>query len=205
MFRLAALTFGGQFRGSAQQESAVHENGSAITIPLILLAVLSIVGGFVGIPAIFAADAHLLHDFLAPVFAQSGQIAAQPHPDHETEWLLAGITTVLSVIVSFVAWNRFKKTTTFAEVSTGFARVVENKFYVDELYHAVFVKPYVAIARLLEVIDRRVIDGLVNGVGKGVHYASRQVRLLQSGYTSAYILLMVIGLLLFFIIQMFTK
>jgi NADH-quinone oxidoreductase subunit L len=73
------------------------------------------------------------------------------------------------------------------------------------LYNALFVKPLQIFSNLLRKIDRSAIDGIVNGVGKSVNYGSRQIRLLQSGQVGAYILLMVIGMLVLFIIQLFSK
>ena len=89
---------------------------------------------------------------------------------------------------------------------SGRVNCIKNKFYVDEAYHLIFVKPYYALARVLNnVVDKKGIDGIVNGVGRGINYSSRQLRLLQSGQVGSYLLLMVIGLLILFIIQMFTK
>ncbi len=89
--------------------------------------------------------------------------------------------------------------------TTGFAKVVKNKFYVDELYNALFTRPLKIISGLLRRIDKSGIDGIVNGVGKSINYGSRQIRLLQSGQVGTYILLMVIGMLILFIIQLFSK
>ena len=88
--------------------------------------------------------------------------------------------------------------------ATGFGRVLQNKWYVDEIYQAVIVNPLKALAVFFNnVIEKKGIDGLVNGAGKVVNYGSRQLRWLQSGQVGVYILLMVIGILLLFIIQLF--
>src|SRR5579871_4138499 len=71
MFRLYATTFLGKFRGTDDQEHRLHESPSAITIPLIILAILAVVAGFLGIPQVFAKDAHILHNFLSPIFEKS--------------------------------------------------------------------------------------------------------------------------------------
>ena len=84
--------------------------------------------------------------------------------------------------------------------------MLENKWYVDELYDAIIVRPLKSLSRFLNnIIERSGIDALVNGVGKGVNYGSRQIRLLQSGQVGAYILMMVAGILVLFIIQLFAK
>ncbi len=206
MFRLLALTFAGKFRGTQEQENHVHESPAAMTIPLILLAFLSIVGGLVGIPEVLMANGNSFGDYLSPVFARSTQLMGDIHPAHQTEIILIGVTTVLSAAVCFWAWNKFKTQTTFSPAPNAFARAIENKFYVDEIYDAVFVKPYTVIGKFFNnIVDTKGIDGIVNGVGRGVNYGSRQLRLLQSGQVGSYLLLMVIGLLVLFIIQMFTK
>ena len=206
MFRLLALTFAGQFRGTAEQEAHIHESPSAMTIPLILLAVLSIIGGLVGIPEVLMANSNSLGEFLSPVFARSTQLLGEHHPSHQTELILISVTTVLSLVMCFWAWNKYKGQTVFQPAKNAFEKAIDNKFYVDELYNALFVRPYYALGDILHnIIDKKGIDGIVNGVGRGVNYGSRQVRLLQSGKVGSYLLLMVIGLLVLFIIQLFTK
>ena len=88
--------------------------------------------------------------------------------------------------------------------ATGFGKILENKWYVDELYNTVITKPLRAISDFFSnIIERKGIDGMVNGVGKAVNYGSRQLRWIQSGQVGAYVLLMVIGMLILFIIQLF--
>ena len=80
----------------------------------------------------------------------------------------------------------------------------ENKWYVDELYDTIIVKPVQSLAKYFNnVLEKKGIDGFVNGVGKAVNYSSRQIRLLQTGQVGNYVLMMVLGILLFFIIQLF--
>ncbi len=209
MFRLLALTFTGKFRGTEDQLHHVHESPAAITIPLIILAVLSAIGGFVGIPEILMKNGHALGDFLAPVFAHSGPVTAH-NLSGQTEIILMTTSVILILIVSIWAWRKYKIEEPAAIVSetretTGFAKAIKNKFYVDELYNALFVKPLQVISNLLRKIDKSAIDGIVNGAGKSVNYGSRQIRLLQSGQVGTYILLMVIGMLILLIIQLFSK
>lgn len=206
MFRLLALTFAGKFRGTPEQEKHLHESPPAMTIPLIILAVLSLIGGWIGIPEIFAANGNVLGDFLSPVFAHSTQINGTHTLPHQTEIILIVATTIASIIVAWWAWAKYKNYSQFAPAKSSFAKLIENKFYVDEIYNFVFIKPYYALAGFLHnVFDKKGVDGLVNGVGRGIHYGSRQLRLLQSGQVGAYLLLMVIGMLILFIIQLFTK
>lgn len=206
MFRLYVTTFKGRFRGTKEQEHHLHESPSAITIPLIVLAVLSVVGGYVGIPEIIMHGAHSLQEFLNPVFAQSYTELAKhqhEHPSHNTEWLLMGASTVLVIISIVIAWLRYSKKPDL-EDAKGFGKLLENKWYVDEFYETAFVKPVNALGKFLNTIfETKVVDGIVNGVGKLLNYGSRQLRWLQSGQTGAYILLMVVGMVLVFVVQFF--
>jgi NADH-quinone oxidoreductase subunit L len=200
MFRLYSLTFLGNFRGTAHQQEHIHESPIAMTLPLMVLAFFAVVAGFVGIPALFAPNAHALEHFLAPVFAGSTALVHAHHIEHSTEWILMGTATVLILIVIVYAVTKFKKYTT-TEPNTGIAKVLENKWYIDELYDTVIVNPLHWFAGFLKnTIEKYVIDGAVNGVGKLVGYGSRQFRLLQSGQVGSYILMMVMALVLFIII-----
>jgi NADH-quinone oxidoreductase subunit L len=209
MFRLYATTFKGSFRGTHDQEHHLHESPAAITIPLIILAILSIVGGYVGVPEFMAHGAHALNDFLAPVFAQSNEVFASRHELHEvshsTEWMLTGVSTVLIVATILFAWNKFSKRPDTAD-ATGFGKVLANKWYVDELYDKIIVQPLSSFAGFLKnIVERLVVDGLVNGVGRLVNYSSRQLRLLQSGQVGSYVLLMVLSMVLFLVFQFFLR
>ena len=200
MFRLYSLTFLGSFRGTAHQQEHLHESPVAMTIPLLVLAFFAVVAGFVGIPELFAPDAHALEHFLAPVFAGSTALAHAHHVAASTEWILMGTATVLILIVIVYAVTKFKKYTS-TEPNTGIAKVLENKWYIDELYDTIIVKPLFWKANFLKnTIEKYVIDGAVNGVGKLVGYGSRQFRLIQSGQVGSYILMMVMAVAFFIII-----
>lgn len=200
MFRLLFVTFTGKFRGTHDQEHHLHESPSLMTVPLIILAILSIIGGFVGIPEVFAKGGDNLTEFLAPVIAK--------HQDHEvshsTEYMLMGLSTVLILATIVFAWFKFKNYQPKEE--KGFGKVLENKWYVDELYDKVVVNPFNRLAGFLNnFFERFIIDGIVNGVGRAVNYGSRQLRLIQSGQVGSYVLLMVLSILLLLLYQFFIK
>ena len=193
MFRLYAMTFLGSFRGSPEQQHHLHESPSAMTIPLIILAILSVVGGFVGIPEVFAPNAHALEHFLSPVIAKGAEGHAL---DHSTEYMLMGVSVVLAITAIIYAWTRFSKKPEIEEAG-GAGKVLANKWYVDELYDAVIAKPLLGFSNVLKnVVEKSGIDGIVNGVGRGIQYAGRQIRLMQSGQVGNYILLMVLSMVL---------
>ncbi len=197
MFRLYTLTFTGKFRGTEDQHHHLHESPAAITIPLIILAILSIVGGYVGLPAVLS-EHHTLASFLSSVVTNGGS----HHLEHSTEWMLLGISTVVAIVFSIAGWAANRKPS-FAP-NTGLAKVLENKWYVDELYDAIIVRPLTALSNVLDrFVERMGIDGIVNGVGKSVRWGSDRVRLLQSGQVGFYIFVMVIGVTVLFALSFF--
>ena len=206
MFRLYATTFLGKFRGNADQEHHLHESPAAMTFPLIVLAILATIGGFVGIPPSIATHAHALERFLEPVFAKSMALTSAAHEGKGApEILLMAVSVGLALIAMLAAWKRYSRNPDLGDAK-GFGKMVENKWYVDELYDALFVRPLNAFAKFLNnVVEKSIIDGMVNGLGRAVQYGSRQIRLLQNGQVGGYVLMMVIGLVIFFLVQLFLK
>lgn len=204
MFRLLFITFNGSFRGTEEQRHHVHESPAAMTIPLIVLALLSIVGGFVGVPEVFAKGGERLADFLSPVIAQQHGNNENAALSSGTEIALMAATTVLSLLAIGFAWFRYRN---YHEEHNGaFGKVLANKWYVDELYDTVIVKPLNGLGRFANnFIERSGIDALVNGVGRAVNYGGRQLRWLQSGQVGSYVLLMVVSMVLFFVLEFFLK
>ena len=203
MFRVLGMTFHGRFRGTEEQAAHVHEEGPAMTIPLIVLAVLAFAGGFVNVPALFGGHADLAA-FLAPVFEQSRVLAVETEVPHGTEWVLIGITTVLMIVTVIIAWRKFSRYKEGGKPATGLGKVLENKWYVDELYQAVIIRPLQGLSGWLNnYFERSAVDGLVNGVGKTVQWGSRQMRLLQTGRVGFYLFGMVIGMVVLLIIAFF--
>jgi NADH-quinone oxidoreductase subunit L len=198
MFRLLFLAFSGKFRGTDEQEHHLHESPAFMTIPLILLAILSFAGGFIDIPDSILSGGDKFTAYLSPVIAvhENGTVS------HATEYLLMGLSTVLVLAAIFFAWMKNKS---YRPVeSKGLARVLENKWYVDELYQKIIVNPLDKLAAFCNtVIERNVIDDIVNGVGRVVNFGSRQFRLMQTGQTGLYVLLMVIAMIIIFVVEFF--
>ncbi len=200
MFRLYAMTFRGAFRGTDEQAQHLHESSWSMVVPLIILAVLAAVAGFIGIPELFTPGAHRLEQYLAPVFAASTELRAAHQLDHSTEYILLAISLTLITAAILYALNRFTKKPEI-EDATGFGKTLANKWYVDEIYDTIISKPLNGLGYVFNrFIEKSGIDGLVNGVGKSVQWGSRQLRLLQSGLVGTYILWMVLGILIFFVI-----
>jgi NADH-quinone oxidoreductase subunit L len=199
MFRLFYTTFYGGFRGTEEQRLHIHESPPSMTIPLIVLAILSVVGGFVGVPELFVEGGERLATFLAPA-VPLGEL----HVEHSTEWILIALTTIISLVAIFIAWRLYRKYDD--EKTNAFTRLLQNKWYVDELYNSVFVKPINKLSNVANTyFERNGIDAIVNGVGRLVHYGGRQLRWLQSGQIGSYVLLMVVSMLLFFLLQFFLR
>jgi NADH-quinone oxidoreductase subunit L len=171
-----------------------------MTIPLIVLAVLSVIGGFVNVPEVFAKGGEKLTEFLSPVIKPT----MKPAVATSTEWLLMGLTTVIAVLAIWIAWSRYKIYK--EEQPTAFGKLLQNKWYVDELYDAIIVRPLNKLGAIANsTLERSGIDALVNGVGRLVNYSSRQLRWLQSGQVGSYVLLMVISMVIFFVLQFFLR
>lgn len=203
MFRLYALTFLGNFRGTEKQTHHLHESPSTMTIPLVVLAVLAAVAGFLGIPEVFAKNSNWLGHFLEPVFAGGARPAEGLPPS--TEWMLMGVSTILALVMILYALSRFSKKPEL-DKPTGIGKWMADKFYVDEVYEALVVKPLNALGDFFNrVIEKNVIDGMVNGTGRLVQYGSRQLRYLQSGQVGGYVLLMVIGMIILLVVQLFLR
>lgn len=200
MFRLLFLTFNGSFRGTEDQKHHLHESPPAITLPLIILAILAFAGGFVGIPEIFMKGGDKLTEFLSPVIP----VHQEELVSSSTEMMLMLLSTVLVLLVIVYTWFRFRKYHSAEEKGVG--KFLENKWYVDELYEKIIANPLNKLGAFLnKVFERSIVDGIVNGVGRLVQYGSRQIRLLQSGQVGSYVLLMVLSMLLIFVIQFFLR
>ena len=204
MFRMYFLTFHGNFRGTDDQQHHLHESPAAMTFPLVVLALLSIVGGWVGIPAVFMENAHRLSNYLSPIFAASHHETAHQSISHSMELaMMAGVVALIAISI-FAAKTMFAKEGLSEEKSSGFGKLLENKWYVDEIYDTIIVQPINHLSSFSSrIIDNKIIDGTVNGVGKILQFSARQFRLLQSGQVGSYVLIMVVSIILFFIFQLF--
>ncbi|HEY0244776.1 MAG TPA: NADH-quinone oxidoreductase subunit L, partial [Mucilaginibacter sp.] len=199
MFRMLYLTFYGKFRGTHEQEHHLHESPSTMTIPLIILAILSAVGGFIGVPESLGGR-HELEHFLAPVFEKSAKIMGERALPQNTEWTLMAVSVLGAIVALIYAYSKYVKKADLPVSDTEERPVLTNlsyhKFYIDELYDAVIRKPLDALSIFFyKVVDRLGIDGLVNGLGKGSVEASKGLRLLQTGNVGSYIFMMVIGII----------
>ncbi|MFN8164624.1 MAG: NADH-quinone oxidoreductase subunit L [Bacteroidia bacterium] len=193
MLRLFYLTFFGKFRGTHDQEHHLHESPAVMTTPLMILAVLSAVGGLLGVPEIFGGK-HLLNEFLAPVVT-----FPRGEASHTFEIALMATSVVVLVLLMAVLNKRYSgghvPPATDAQRSA-LERASYHKFYIDELYNAIIVRPLHILSEMFyKVVDVKVIDGLVNSINKIVTGGSRTLRLAQDGNVGFYIFAMVFGII----------
>ena len=198
MFRVLFLTFYGNFRGTQEQEGHLHESPRVMTIPLIILAILSTVGGFLGVPAITGA-VHLFNNYLhSSMSFPSSMTEIEPSDFFERTLIITSIIVlVLCIIYAYRRFaNRQMPVITNESKPYGLVRLVNNKFYADELYDWLIVKPFSFIGNFFyKIVDIKIIDGFVNSISKGVIASSGFLRLLQSGYVGFYIFVMVFGII----------
>ncbi|MDZ4823037.1 MAG: NADH-quinone oxidoreductase subunit L [Flavobacteriales bacterium] len=200
MFRLYFLTFHGEFRGTHAQEHHVHESPKVMTLPLIVLAVLSIVGGFIGFPhaAGHALNIpHWLDHFLEPT---SSSIVADMHITIGLEAIMMVVATLVAVVSIWYAYTIYYKRRMLAleddEIDSSLHHALVNKYWLDELYDAIIRKPVDKIsAWFARIVEPKLIDGTVNGSGKLTQWAGQNLKLLHNGKLGVYILVMIIGLL----------
>jgi NADH-quinone oxidoreductase subunit L len=201
MFRLIFLTFSGKPRFD-EHHVHVHESPNSMVVPLMILAVLSIVGGWLAAPAFWGGTDYFTK-FLAPVFSSGAEAAGAAEAGeaaaHALEVPLAIVAVITALIGLGIAYWLYikdtKKPERLAKSLKGAYTTLLNKYYVDELYAAVVIKPLVWISRnvLWQRVDVQVIDGTVNGVAAGALGVGDNVRHAQSGNTRSYAVWVVIG------------
>jgi NADH-quinone oxidoreductase subunit L len=195
MFRVLYLTFYGESRLDPTVHP--HESPRVMTLPLAILAVLSLVGGWINIPIIPGFN-RFFH-FLSPVF-ETGEEVHHHALSLEVGLMVVSVLIALSGIL--IAWYFYRKNReTPTRLGKRFPfpyRVLFNKYYVDELYDFMIVKPLKSTSEtfLWLTVDNRIVDGLVNGTGKMVTLISAGLRRIQTGYAQNYALLMALGAIL---------
>jgi NADH-quinone oxidoreductase subunit L len=202
MTRLYVLTFRGESRVSHEAEHHLHESPPAMIAPLVVLAVLSFVGGYVGLP--FQEGGHAFERWLRPVL-ESGEAGVVHHEvSRGTEWalILASVAVALSGIVMALRtylWNPAAATALQVRFA-GVHRLLENKYWVDEFYDTTVVRPFVGLSEWLwRVWDVRVVDGLVNGTGHFFEGGSAILKLVQTGFVGTYALFITLGVIALFL------
>ncbi len=226
MFRLVYITFFGECRADEEVQHHIHESPPTMTFALVVLAVLSTIGGWVGMPHLFHVP-NVFEHWLEPVFEHSAAHLSSRGAGTGVEWFLMGF----SVLLAFAGWfaaryiyenGRLDRAKEIVARIQGLYRWSYNKYYVDEFYQAVVVRPLLVLTRALYWFDQRVVDGLVNLtgwmttafanfdgaidkyvvdgavnlVGNSMIGAGRYLKKIQTGRLQDYIYVMVGGVLL---------
>ena len=197
MFRLYLLCFRGPSRLTHEAEHHLHESPNSMTIPLIVLAILTVVGGWVGLP--FQSGGHVFERWLDPVFAGG---PPPPQLSIGLEWLLI-VTSIaaglLGIALAFRLYLRSPANATrLAERFAGVKSLLEHKYWVDEFYDATIVRPFGGLARWFwKFWDVVIVDGTVNAVGYVLEGTSAVLRLFQTGFVGTYALFLVLGVAAF--------
>jgi NADH-quinone oxidoreductase subunit L len=194
MFRVFILTFFGDFRGTDAQAHHLHESPLSMTFPLMVLAILSVIGGLINLPH-FAGGNEFLAHWLAPILPETGEAA-----EVSLVSLEMGAPLLAAFLPAFFAIYLFgmqKSVPASDESISGIQKLVYNKFYIDELYDFLIVKPITVIGNFcFQVVEFLVIDLIVEGIGRIVQYASTELRRIQTGNVGYYIFIMVISITL---------
>jgi NADH-quinone oxidoreductase subunit L len=248
MFRSYYMTFTGEYRGSdnahahseasggheAHGHGLPQESPRPITYVLVILGVLALIGGFVGLPHLWHLP-NLLEPWLAPVFASSKDLIVKVGHPYSLKWMVLFVATALAFIGFFLArWlyrdaqNKLpqKLLDSYNPITRGLHKLIFNKYYIDELYHATVIKGSIKFASFLAwwdrnvidglvnlcakigralseiqgLIDRYIVDGLVNLVAAVILKSGHKIRQLQTGQLQTYILWLAIGAILLVVI-----
>jgi NADH-quinone oxidoreductase subunit L len=225
------MVFFGESRADHHTQEHIHESPPVMTVPLWILAIGSILVGYLGVPHVLSGPIHLPHffnDWLAPVFGGHGPVEEHlPGGGNEaTELLLMAVSVAVAFsgagLAYLMYYRRSIRPETFSEALGGVPyRMVANKYYVDELYDLVFVRGALLLSRAAAWFDQRVIDGIVNGSAVTVREIARlggfldnlivdgavnavaeitwaaggRIRRIQTGAISAYLYVVVLGVL----------
>ena len=210
MFRLYFLTFEGKERFGHEKPASTrsnrgehpHESPNVMVIPLIILAVLSAIGGFIGIPEIFSGEhGNIFHGWLEPVFKNAERkLAIYGLHTHFQEILLMTISVAGAAgSIFFARYIYLRKPSIASGTAKKFKSIYNllwNKYFVDELYDATIVNPIVKTSDsfLWRIADNKIIDGLVNGIASLIESASVVIRKMQTGVAQFYAVIMMVGI-----------
>ena len=195
-FRLIFLTFHGKFRGTHEQEHHLHESPKTMTMPLMLLCIGAVAAGWVGIPHILGGGAHFT-EFMKPVLGHP-----EGHGTHAEEIIVMGISIAAGFLgIMLAVWFYLLRPDIPPKLAKQFSsiyRVLWNKYYVDEFYSFLIVRPAIWTAKnvLMAITDAKIIEAIVNGVPNTIGAFSQALRKIQTGVVQHYATIMAMGVLL---------
>ena len=198
MFRLIFLTFHGEERLEPEVKKHIHESPRAMTIPLVILAFFSVGAGYIGLPAVFGEKLNWFSNFLEPVIKEPREV----HIGLQTEWLLIVISVAVALSGIFIAYVFYIRSPriprALAARFPAFYKLLYNKYYVDEIYNAVFVNSTIKGSEIIyDKFDLKVIDGAVNGTATATGFSGKILSYFQSGLIKDYALIFLLGAIIF--------
>lgn len=208
-FRLIFLTFHGKFRGTHEQEHHLHESPKSMIIPLMLLCVGAVASGWIGVPNAIGElvgihNSNWFPEFMGPVL---GHI--EGHGTHAEEWMVMAISIAAGFSgIGLAAYFYILSPEIPAKLAQQFSavhRVLFNKYYVDELYSFILIRPTIWVAKniLIGITDMRIIEVIVNGVPAAIGAFSQLLRKMQTGLLQHYATIMATGALIIVALMLF--
>jgi len=202
MTRLMIYTFHGPNRTGEAEQGHLHEAPWVMTGPLLVLGIGSVVAGVINLPAVLPGSGWL-HHWLEPVTELGQRYLPEAHLAHSTEWVLLGLATLVAALGIIGAWRLLRPAALVpardAPAETGLQKVLLKKWYVDEIYDAVIVRPIMWVSDnvLWKVVDKGIIDGIgANGSAAFARAMGWLGSRLQTGYVGTYVFLFVVGTLI---------
>ncbi|WP_243348889.1 NADH-quinone oxidoreductase subunit L [Parabacteroides sp. FAFU027] len=195
MFRLLFVVFYKQESAEVSANHHIHESPKVMTWPLVVLATLSAIAGFIQMPALFG-EVRLFDNYLSPVFTSAKSLIenAEEHFSIGTEWLILIVPLALIGLLVWICYQRFAGDKAFAPVK-GIQQLFAGKFYVDEIYDFLFVRPTLRTSLLTrETIDQQIINRVINNIGFITVAAGKKLRLVQTGNIGFYLIVMVLSI-----------
>lgn len=189
MFRLVFLTFFSKFRGTKEQEQQLHESPASMTLPLIVLALLAVVGGAISLPG-----NSWLNSYLAPVIVRNA--ASQPHELDATTYMLMAVAVLgalIGIAIAYVKYLKKGQVPGSDHEATGITKVLAQKWYVDDVYQLVIVSPLNLLGSFFKKVTEYLIDGLITGLGTFANELSYQGKKAQNGNIGLYLFAFVFG------------
>jgi NADH-quinone oxidoreductase subunit L len=195
MFRLLFVVFIREASESVKQNYHIHESPNTMLIPMYVLAVLSIIAGFLNVPKLFSSNQYF-ETYLHPVFAEAFQLKHHLIENHESitfEWIIMIVPLLIIGSLIYFSYFRFVKLKQDTTQYRGINKIFANKLYIDELYYTLITKPLNHISEFFrEIIDQNVINQFINWIGKFTLIIGNKIRMIQTGNAGYYMLIMVL-------------
>ncbi len=192
MFRLTFVAFFGEPRMDEELKHHLHEAPKVMTYPMIVLAIASVVGGYIGVPKVLGGM-NRFEKFFEPVVtaASQGTVHTVANASASLEFLMMGVSVVAALVGIFIAYLFYIKNpelpVRLANGMKGLYTLLYNKYFVDEFYNSVFVQGAKDFATFLwQKVDIGIVDAIVNGVASFVEWSGGVMRRLQTGYVQTY-------------------